>query len=85
MTKKNQKSESIKELQNLQNIGPATAEKLYRVGIKTSGQLKRSDPKKLYQKLKKKCGGTLDICVLYQLQGAVLDVPWPKCKDLPED
>lgn len=85
MTTKNQKSESIKDLQILQNIGPATAEKLYSVGIKTSGQLKRSDPQKLYQKLKKKCGGKLDRCVLYQLQGAVLDIPWPKCKDLLED
>lgn len=81
----NEKLESIKALQILQNIGPATAEKLYSVGIKTSGQLKRSDPKKLYEELKKKCGGKLDKCVLYQLQGAVLDIPWPECKDLPED
>jgi len=24
----------------------------------------------------------LDKCVLYQLRGALLDIPWPKCKDL---
>jgi nucleotidyltransferase/DNA polymerase involved in DNA repair len=85
MTKKNQKSESIKDLQILQNIGPATAEKLYSVGIRTSGELKRSDPKKLYERLKKKSGGKLDRCVLYQLRGAIQDISWPECKDLPED
>lgn len=85
MTKNDEKSESIKDLQTLQNIGPITAKELYSVGIKTSDQLKRSDPQKLYEKLKKKCRGKLDKCVLYQLQGAVLDIPWPECKDLPED
>jgi nucleotidyltransferase/DNA polymerase involved in DNA repair len=85
MIKKDEKSESIKDLQTLQNIGPVTAKELYSVGIKTPGQLKRSDPKKLYEKIKEKKGGKLDKCVLYQLKGAVLDVPWPECKDLPED
>ena len=44
--------------------------------------MKQSDPAKLYKKLKKKSGGKLDKCVLYQLQGAVLEIPWPKCKNL---
>jgi nucleotidyltransferase/DNA polymerase involved in DNA repair len=85
MTPHNQKMETLKTLQTLRNIGPATAKKLISIGIKTPGQLKRSDPKKLYNQLKKKCGGQLDKCVLYQLQGAVSDIPWPECKDLFND
>jgi len=74
------KPESIKRLQTLRNIGPATAERLYSIGIKTPEDLKRSDPEKLYDRLRKKAGGRLDRCVLYQFQGAVRDVPWWECK-----
>jgi len=74
------KSDSIKSLQTLRNIGPATAERLYSVGIKTQGQLRRSDPERLYERLRKKAGGKLDRCVLYVLQGAISDVPWWECK-----
>lgn len=80
-----ERSVAIKGLQTLRNIGPATAEKLYSIGIETPSQLKRSDPKVLYEKLRRKCGGNLDKCVLYQLQGAVLDIPWPECKNLKKD
>jgi nucleotidyltransferase/DNA polymerase involved in DNA repair len=80
--KENKKSEAIKELQSLRNIGPVTAERLYSIGIKTPEQMRDSDPEKLYEKMKNKSGGTLDKCVLYQLKGAVLDIPWPKCKNL---
>lgn len=76
------KRQIMKDLQTLQNIGPATAKRLYLIGIKTSRQMRRSDPVELYEKLKKKEGGILDKCVLYQLRGAILDIPWPKCKDI---
>lgn len=76
------KQQTIKDLQALQNIGPATAERLYSIGVRTPEQIKRSNPDNLYEKLKKKGGGILDKCVLYQLRGAILDVPWPKCKDI---
>ncbi len=78
------KSESMKRLQVLRNIGPTTAMRLYSIGIESPEQLEKSDPEELYQRLKKKEGGKLDKCVLYQLRGAVLDIPWPKCKDLPK-
>ncbi len=81
MSKQSEKSKAIKRLQSLRNIGPTTAEKLYSIGIKTPEQMKQSDPAKLYKKLKKKSGSKLDKCVLYQLQGAVLEIPWPKCKN----
>ena len=75
------KSEDIRRLQSVINIGKVTAEELYSIGIKTPEQLKKSDPEKLYQKLKRKRGGKLDRCVLYQFRGAVLGVSWWKCKD----
>ncbi|NQT29725.1 MAG: hypothetical protein HQ596_04055 [Candidatus Saganbacteria bacterium] len=40
------------------------------------------DPDELYEKLKRRNGGRLDKCVLYQFQGAVLDIPWWECKNL---
>ena len=71
----------IKHLQSLRNIGPVIASRLYDIGIKTPEQLKGSTPEELYEKLKMRAGGSLDRCVLYVLRGAVLDIPWPQCKD----
>lgn len=82
MSKHDPKSAIIKHLQSLRNIGPAAAEDLYLLGIKTPEQMKKSDPDKLYEKLRKKSGGKLDKCVLYQFQGAILDIPWWECKNL---
>jgi hypothetical protein len=79
-----EKQKSIKSLQTLQNIGPATAERLYSIGVKTPEQMRRSDPGEIYEKLREKEGGKLDKCALYLLQGAVLDIPWPRCKNLTE-
>lgn len=71
----------MEELQTLYNVGPATAKRLLSVGIKTVAQMKRANPEKLYEKLKAKEGGVLDRCVLYQVRGAILDIPWWECKD----
>ena len=77
-----EEQKSIIRLQSLRNIGPITAEALYSIGIKTPEQFKQSRPEKLYEELKNKRGGKLDRCVLYQLRGALLDIPWPECKNL---
>lgn len=82
MNEKNKKLKAIKCLQTLRNIGPAAAEDLYLLGVETPEQMKNSDPDKLYEELKKRNGGKLDICVLYQFQGAILDIPWWECKNL---
>lgn len=82
MSSERTKAESIKSLRVLRNIGPATARRLCSIGIESPEQLKQSDPEELYEKLKKEEGGKLDRCVLYQLRGAVLHLPWPKCKNL---
>jgi len=81
MARQNQRAEALKELQLLTNIGPKTAEALYFIGIKSPAQLKKSNPEKLYEKMRKKHGGKLDRCVLYVLRGAILNKPWPKCTD----
>jgi len=57
MLRQSKKLKVLKSLQSLQNIGPATAEKLFSIGIKTPEQMKQSNPEKLYEKLKKKSGG----------------------------
>jgi len=49
------------------NIGPAIAKKLHLTGITTPSQLKKYNPEKVYEKLKKNEGGVLDRCVLYVL------------------
>lgn len=75
------KGKVVENLQTIPNIGPATAQRLYAVGIKNLQQLKKANPEKLYEKLKIKEGGKLDRCVLYVIRGAILDIPWWKCKD----
>ncbi|MEP7234485.1 MAG: helix-hairpin-helix domain-containing protein [Ignavibacteriota bacterium] len=62
---KNVKTGKVKgELLGLTNIGPATAGDLERLGIRTIEKLKKSDPKKLYERLAKMDGYPHDICVL---------------------
>jgi nucleotidyltransferase/DNA polymerase involved in DNA repair len=80
MNEHSKKLEAIKRLRSLRNIGIVTAEKLYSIGIKTPEQIIKSNPERLYEKLKAKHGGKLDRCVLYQIRGAKLDEPWWKCK-----
>ncbi len=82
MNNQDRKPEAIRQLQSLRNVGRITAERLYSIGIKTPQEMKRSDPKILYNKLRKKMGGRLDKCVLYQFQGAILDIHWWECKNL---
>jgi len=81
MTKKIELAKTNQDLQSLINIGPAIAKRLYSIGITTPSQLKKSNPEKVYEKLKQNEGGVLDKCVLYVLRGAILNVPWWVCKD----
>ncbi len=75
------KQKALKELQTLINIGPVAAGELYSMGVRSPEQLRKADPEKLYEKLKRRRGGKLDRCVLYQFRGAITNKPWPKCKD----
>lgn len=78
----NNKLAFIKELQSLLNVGPAMAKRLYSIGITPAKQLKKSDPEKVYEELRQAEGGMLDICVLYQIRGAIWNIPWWECKNL---
>ena len=75
------KTETVKRLQSLRNIGLVTAKKLYSIGIRTPEQIIKSNPERLFEKLKAKHGEKLDRCVLYQIRGAKLDELWWKCKN----
>ena len=84
MAKLQVKKRALKELQSLRNIGPVAAAELFALGIRTPEDMKKSDPEKLYERLKRKRGGRLDKCVLYQFRGAIRNLPWPECKDPKE-
>lgn len=71
----------LRNLQTLTNIGPAIAEKLYKIGIRSPEEVRRADPEELYLKLQKKLGCHVDRCVLYVLRGAKTGRPWPECSD----
>lgn len=77
-----EKESKIKELIKLRNIGMKTAERLYEIGITNCQQLQNANPEKVYEKLRMKEVGKLDKCVLYQIQGAILTIPWWECKNL---
>ncbi len=81
MNNQDKKSESLKQLQTLRNIGPKMAEKLYALGIKTPEQMKKSNPEKLFKRLHV-LYPKVDLCELYVFRGAVLDIPWWECKNL---
>ena len=81
MSEPSKKLEAVKRLLSLRNIGIVTTEKLYSIGIKTPEQIMKSNPERLYDKLKSKRGGKLDMCVLYQIRGAKSDEPWWKCNN----
>jgi hypothetical protein len=81
MRHEKQKQKSQDNLQSLMNIGPAIAKRLHAIGIKSAAQIMESDPEAIYEQLEQKEGGKLDICVLYQLRGAIQNTPWWKCKN----
>jgi hypothetical protein len=64
------KSEDIKRLQTLKNIGPKMAEKLYILGIRTPEQIRKSNPDKLFERLKA-IDAKVDPCELYAFRGAI--------------
>jgi copper oxidase (laccase) domain-containing protein len=74
----------LRNLQTLINIGPAIAEKLYKIGVRSPEEFRKADPEKLYKRLQKKLGCHVDRCVLYVFRGAKTGRPWPECSDNPK-
>ncbi len=81
MTSSEDNSHALVRLRMLCNIGEKTAPVLFSLGIETPEQMLNADPEALYEDLKRRRGGKLDRCVLYQFRGAKYGLPWPKCKD----
>lgn len=74
----------LKNLQTLTNIGPAIAEKLYLIGVRSPEEVINANPEDLFQRLQKKLGCYVDRCVLYIFRGAKTGRPWPECSDNPK-
>jgi len=73
--------DKLKRLMMLRNVGVKTAPRLFSLGIETPEQIFEADPEALYEEWKRRSGGALDRCVLYQLRGAKYGIAWPECKD----
>ncbi|GBE04640.1 pathogenicity locus [bacterium BMS3Abin10] len=71
----------LKDLQTLTNIGPAIAEKLYFIGIRSTEEVINAKPEELYNRLQKKLDCHVDRCVLDVFRGAKKGRPWPECLD----
>lgn len=67
-----------RELQDLVSVGPAIAKDFELLGIRNVGQLARQDPKNLYDRLQRKVGRSVDICVLDTFCAAVAQARNPK-------
>jgi hypothetical protein len=74
-------SESPFRDKDKENIGLATAKRLHWIGIKSAEQIMKSEAETIYEQLRQKEGGKLDICVLYQLRGAIGNIGWWTCKN----
>lgn len=59
------------ELTSIPGVGPSIAGDLFRLGIRTVKDLKRSDPERLYERLCELEGQRVDPCVLYVFRCAV--------------
>ena len=58
-------------LESIPGIGPKLAKMLSAVGIKKVRELKDKDPEKLFRRLEKVKGQSIDRCVLYAFRCAV--------------
>jgi len=76
-----ERDEKLKRLMMLPNVGEKTAPRLFSLGIETPEQMFDADPDALYEEWKRRSGGKLDRCVVYQLRGAKYGMAWPECKD----
>lgn len=65
------KSERLKELQRIPGVGPAMAAELYGLGITSVRTLKGKSPGRLYARLCRQAGHSIDRCVLYVFRCAV--------------
>ena len=62
---------ALRELQGVPNVGPAIAEDLLSLGVRSVPQLARCDHRRLYERLCDQTGVRQDPCVLDTFEAAV--------------
>lgn len=62
---------ALKDLQRIPGVGPAIAEDLYGLGIRSVAALRDQDPEALYARLCAQLGQPVDRCMLYVFRCAV--------------
>ena len=67
-----------RRLQDLVSVGPATVRDFHLLGIRSVQQLKRKEPRQLYQELCRLTGTHQDICCLDVFTAAVAQAKNPK-------
>jgi hypothetical protein len=68
------------DLRRLPGVGPSIAADLRSLGIRRAAALRGKDPEKLYQRLCRQRGKTLDRCLLYVFRCAVYAASTPRPK-----
>jgi hypothetical protein len=71
-------AKKAEKLTDLPNIGPTTAAKLEKIGIKGKKDFLRRDPYKVFERLLKEVDPTLCRCALAGIVGAKTGDPWHK-------
>ena len=68
---KNNKTASLRELQQIPGVGKSIANDLWELGIRSVVDLKGRNPERLYSKRCEQQGVKIDRCLLYVFRGAV--------------
>jgi nucleotidyltransferase/DNA polymerase involved in DNA repair len=66
------------KIESLHNIGPVTAAKLNKIGIRTAEDFLKHDPYEIFEKLRKEIDPTLCRCALAVIVGASEGISWYK-------
>ena len=63
--------DALKDLRRIPGVGPSIANDLWRLGIRSVGDLRGEDPQALYDRLCELQGFHVDRCMLYVMRCAV--------------
>lgn len=78
------KKDVLKDLRRIPGVGPAMAEDLWMLDIRSVADLVGKNPLELYEQHNRLCGCTQDRCVLYVYRCAVYFAETPESERDPE-